>query len=273
MQHHEPNHIPLAHRFFYALASLTWVAWAMIGLFSGHMFLMISKKGPIQFSGVPAFIFCVAVLLSAVGMSVAIFDHYDKRNNEKTYAAIKCGFFWCAAIVFVAAIVVGLLERAGQLPWSDGNLGLLSVQQLHHPPGIQAVSKLLLPYKEVFSKVGWISFACLLIIGLLMKFLKAEENNTQSDWGWLIMPILMLATGSFVLYLLATHASWVENTLPGLKMSAPTARHKLAWVYSMLISSLGVAILTASAICLGLASKFGLLSDKDKLGKKPFPDY
>lgn len=248
------------------------MAWALIGLFSGHMFLLISKKGPIQFSGIPAFIFCVAVLLSAVGMAVAIFDHYDKRNNEKTYAAVKRGFFWCAAIVFSVALGVGLMERMGRLPWTDGNLGLLSVQQLHNPPGIKAISKLLLPYKETFSKVGWTSFACLMLIGLVMKFLKVDEHNAQSDWGWLIMPILMLAAGSLVLYLLATHASWVENTPPGLKMSAPTARHKLAWIYSMLISSLGVAILTASAVCLGLASKLGLLSDKDRLGKKPFPD-
>jgi len=44
-----PNHVPLIARTLYALVSLTWIGWAMIGLLSGHMFVLLSKRGPIQF--------------------------------------------------------------------------------------------------------------------------------------------------------------------------------------------------------------------------------
>ena len=94
-----PNDVPLSHRILYGLISLTWVGWAMIGLLSGHMFFLVSKRGAIHFSGVPAMLFSAAVVACAIACVVTIVDHYDRRDNEESYRRVRRRA-WLTAMVF-----------------------------------------------------------------------------------------------------------------------------------------------------------------------------
>ena len=43
-----------------AIAALTWGAWALIGLLSGHMYVLLSRRGSIHLSGTAAILFAAA---------------------------------------------------------------------------------------------------------------------------------------------------------------------------------------------------------------------
>jgi hypothetical protein len=92
-----PNNVPRRLRILYGLISLTWVGWAVIGLLSGHMFWLVSRHGPVHFSGVPALLFCAAVMACAAAFAVSIVDHYDKRDNEDAYRRTR-RWIWLAAL-------------------------------------------------------------------------------------------------------------------------------------------------------------------------------
>jgi hypothetical protein len=236
---HTPNYVPLGLRLIYSLVSVTWLSWAMIGLLSGHMFFLVSRKGPIHFTGIPALMFSGAVLASAAACAIAIVDHYDRRDNEDAYKRFRRWLWWSAAGLFLIACIIGFAERADVLPYSDGRVGLLSTASLKSLLLSKWLANKLGPHKSTLDTWALLSgiwcFAGLLIMAKL-GFIKEGDPPRPGAvfvmFAFFVLPALSL----FTLYLIyALAAGDLPSRAP---LSEEELRSQLAWMQSMLVTCL-----------------------------------
>lgn len=237
-----PNRIRLAARIAYGLMALTWVAWALIGLLSGHMFLLISKRGPIHLSGVPAILLSLAVVASAAACAVAIVDHYDRRDNEHAYRKARRNFWYSAAGLLVLSALIGLAERTGLLPYSDGRLGLLSTTALQSQLSSGWLSAKLAPHRQSIEQWSLILFvACLAGCSICSKLgLLNNDRTTRSNVVALLLIVVLVgpAVAAFALNLLMTLAS--GSIASGRPLAEDALRAQIAWLQTMLLGAMSL---------------------------------
>ncbi len=258
-----PNHVPKGGRILYALLGLTWATWAMIGLLSGHMFLLVSKRGPIHFSGVPAVLFSLAVMASAATFAVAIVDHYDKRDNEEAYGRMRRRLWWAAAGLLCMAAVVGLAERIDLLPYTSSTLGLLSTQGLQNLLASSWLSDLLTPHRASIEKWSIILLLwCFAGTFVLQKLGLMRSHDSTPRPGLAVFVILFLvgpAVTAFTLSLVATLAS---GSFPSHQpLSDESLRAQLAWIHSMLLTAVSLLAVMGLAVVVGFLRILGVLPE------------
>lgn len=81
---HYPNHIsgPLRRR--HILQSLLIFLYAILGLYAGKLSLRV-KAHTFTFEGVSALVLVAAMFMAALNLLSIVLDHYDKRDNERSY--------------------------------------------------------------------------------------------------------------------------------------------------------------------------------------------
>lgn len=236
---HSPNHIPLGMRLISAVVALTWTGWALIGLLSGHMFLLISRRGPIQFSGIPAWLFSAAVMASAVACAVVILDHYDRRKNEASYQRTRRRLWWTALLFFCLAAGVGCAERSGWLPYTDGRIGLLSTDQLRSLLASPSIHGLLSPYAEALDRWALILMLWFLFGGLALKKLGLLKDGVPLSPGVGAFLLVFLVSPALLSFTLALMSMLTSGYLPsGEAVSEDQIRARLAFFQSMLLTCL-----------------------------------
>lgn len=258
-----PNHLPVGLRLFYAVVSLTWIGWSVVGLLSGHMFFLLSRRGPVHFSGIPAVLFSAAVLMSAFACCVAIVDHYDKRDNESSYKSARRWLWGIAAACLFVSAAVGCAERIDVLPFTDGRVGLLSTTELQTLLASSWLNELLAPRSAELQRWSLILMACCISGALLLTKLGLLKRDAPMGTGVALFVVVILvgpALTSFTLVVL----SWLvagEPASPGLSEEA--FRSQLAWLHSMLLACLGsLAVLLLALVALVLRA-IGLLPAPD----------
>lgn len=244
-----PNIVPLGSRLLYGLVSLTWVGWAMIGLLSGHMFFIVSRRGPIHFSGVPAMLFSAAVVSSAAACAVSIIDHYDKRDNEEAYRSARRRMWLAALALFCLSGVVGLAERIDLLPYTDGRLGLLSTEALRSLLASRGLDEMLAPHRAALNK--W-SVVLLLwfVAGMgLLKMLGLADRGAKPRLSVALFTVVFLvgpALSAFTLHLLAYFVAGAPSSRP---YTDELLRARLAWMQSMLLVCVVMLVVLSVATC------------------------
>lgn len=226
----------------------------MIGLLSGHMFFLVSRRGPIHFTGVPALMFSGAVLASAAACAVAIVDHYDKRDNEEAYSRFRRWLWWSAVGLFLVACIVGFAERTDVLPYTDGRVGFLSTASLKSLLLSKWLANKLGPHKSTLDTWALLSgiwcFAGLFIMSKL-GLIKEGDSPRPGVVFVLFAFFVVPALGTFTLYLIyALAAGDLPSRTP---LSEEELRSQLAWMQSMLVaflSALSFSLLAIVAIAL-----------------------
>lgn len=258
-----PNHVPIGQRLFYAVVSLTWVGWSVVGLLSGHMFFLVSRRGLVHFSGVPALLFSAAVLASAVACFVAIIDHYDKRDNESSYKRARRWLWWTAAACLFVSAAVGCGERTDLLPFTDGRVGLLSTSGLQTLLASSWLNELLAPHSAALQRWSFISIACCISGLLVLTKLGLLKRDAPAGTGVALFVVVILVGPALTTFTLVV-LSWLvagEPAPPALSEEA--FRSQLAWLHSMLLACLGsLALLSLIFVALVLRA-MGLLPASD----------
>lgn len=251
---YSPNRVHVLVRLAHGFVTLTWTTWGVIGILSGHMFFLISRGGPIHFSGIPAFLFSAAVMACAATSVLAIADHYDRRNNEASYRRARKRVWWAAAALFLVAMLVGVAERIDVLPLTDGSVGLLSTIDLQRLLASQSISMKLSPYKDALY--AWslgLGAWCILGILLLSKLKVVREGEPASP-GVALFILTVLVGPALLSFTLALGASLVTGSLPSAQaMDDDSLRAQVAWMHSMFLACvsltgfwlLGVAVFVA----------------------------
>lgn len=256
-----PNYVPLGLRLIYSIVSVTWLGWAMIGLLSGHMFFLVSRRGSIHFTGIPALMFSGAVLASAAACAIAIVDHYDQRDNEDAYRRLRCWLGCLAAGLFLVACVIGFAERTDVLPYTDGSVGLLSTASLKSLHLSKWLAYKLGPYKSTLDTWALLSgiwcFAGIVIMSKLGLIKKGGPPRLGVAFVTLVVFVLP-ALSSFTLRLI--YALAVGDLPSRASLSDEALRSHLAWMQSMLVTCLAalsfslVALVTIALRAVGMGS-------------------
>ncbi len=257
---YSPNHVPLGARLSYALLSLTWVGWSLIGLLSGHTFFLISRRGPIHFSGVPAMLFSAAVMASSAACAVAIVDHYDKRDNEEAYVRMRRRLWWTALAFLCLAAAVGLAEHLDTLPYSDGRLGLLPTGGLKSLLAWPWLDKLLAPRKDALERWAVILlFWCMAGLFALSK-LGLMESGVPARPGVVFLLVFVVMGPALVTFTLALLATLTSGAFPSPHtLSDDAVRARVAWVQSMLLTCLSLSTFLVLLVCLLVLRAIGIL--------------
>lgn len=256
-EHYVPNRVPRVTRALYAIISLIWLGWALIGMLSGHMYFLISRGGPIHFSGIPALLFSMAVLAGAAACSVAIVDHHDRRDNEESYRRARRVLWWSALAGLGLALLVAAAETFSLLPYTAGDMGMLSVSDLKALLQSDWLSRVLSPHREALSYWLFVtSFGALVGLTLLKKL--GLLNEYQPRLVPVLMAALLLVTPALLLTL-GLIQSLVSGSAAASAANDEDARAQLAWTQSMLLMCMGFTSLGLLAVVIVFLRLTGLM--------------
>jgi hypothetical protein len=118
-----------------------------------------------------------------------------------------------------------------------------------------------IPYVVILETWALIAFLGLCGLGLLMKLFTKRYSKPPAWMVWLAFPTALAASVSFALALLATHTYWLDHLPKNLQPHEDLLKHKLAWMYSMLLTCMGAIAMLIMAFFIKIASKRGLLGN------------
>lgn len=109
---YKPNHISAKLRFWYIVMSLVFLTYGTLSVIFGEMYLPTKKGGPLVIHGFPMWFTYFAMLCAAANLTSIIVDHYDHRDNEKSYkkfavmTAKAGGFFFLISLVLLFLFIL-----------------------------------------------------------------------------------------------------------------------------------------------------------------------
>jgi len=65
----------------------------------------VRGSGSVELTGMPLLFFCVALVSSAINAALTVIDHYDKRDNEKSYKQMS--FYLNILSIFAIILAFG----------------------------------------------------------------------------------------------------------------------------------------------------------------------
>ena len=204
-----PNEVPLGTRLFHGVLVLTWAAWALVGLMSGHMYFVIGKGSALHFSGVAALVFCAAVLASAAACAIDILDHHDRRDNEAVYDRWRGRLWWAAVGAFGLACAIGLARHFALLDAELTPGGLLPASLLQRLLVSQTVAAWLAPHAGLLRQAAlWSTLVCVASIGLLkLSGRLKQDGQAHPVLGLALLLLLAAPLGAFTLMLVGDLAA------------------------------------------------------------------
>ncbi|MGE0332661.1 MAG: hypothetical protein AB7P37_18440 [Ramlibacter sp.] len=243
-------------RLFLAAAGLTWMGWALIGIVSGHMFFMISRAGPIHFAGIPALVFCCAVLAGAVAIILPILDHYDRRDNEAAYRDLRRWLWWAA----LSLVAVAMVSRCSPLAGGGQDAALLPPERLQKLLVSDRLDRLLRPWgSDLMLVMGLSSLAAVVNMGLA-RLVRTDWRSLPptSVFLWLNMLFVMIFTSSFFLMVLRSLAIGEFSQASG---GGEALSFQIAWMHSLLLASGAVVVFIMLALAIKVCRHLGMVTD------------
>lgn len=98
-----PNEIPKKQRIGLLVFSTLISGYALVGVWRDDLFIF-SRRGGAHFHGVSAWLAAGCLLAFSVSMLSTVVDHYDKRNNERSYQRFRGRMQIAACALGLAAI-------------------------------------------------------------------------------------------------------------------------------------------------------------------------
>jgi hypothetical protein len=109
---YEPNVIPLITRIFYVAAALAVFAYGAYGVVVDDLFLPAKRSDGMHLHGVAAWLAFAAIACMAANLLSVVADHFDKRDNERSYRRFARITSWAGWICFGLSLVIYLMQRA-----------------------------------------------------------------------------------------------------------------------------------------------------------------
>lgn len=100
-----PNSIKRSTRIQHGLASCALLAYAVYSIWMDDFFIPAKRGGGTHLHGLSAWLMFGAACCAVVNMVSVVIDHYDRRNNELTYAHVAAATQWLGWTFFLAALV------------------------------------------------------------------------------------------------------------------------------------------------------------------------
>lgn len=105
-----PNSIKPSTRIQHGLASCALLAYAVYAVWIDDFFIPAKGGGGIHLHGLSAWLMFGAVCCAVVNLVSVVIDHYDRRNNELSYAHVAAATQWLGWTFFLAALVKDFVD-------------------------------------------------------------------------------------------------------------------------------------------------------------------
>lgn len=109
---YKPNRIPLEERIASILLLIIILLYGTVGVLVDDIFIPGKRAGQgSHFHGILAWMLYIAILCAIANMRSVVFDHYDKRNNEKNYHRFAAVTKTVGGIIFLIVMVLSIFIR------------------------------------------------------------------------------------------------------------------------------------------------------------------
>lgn len=260
---HVPNRISPGSRLLLGWLAAVWGLWSLIGMLSGHMFVMIGLPLHVDelplgvmlhFDGWAAGLGAVGALLASTLCALIIVDHHDRRDNEATYNTVYWWLFRTALLLEVAAFVCNIVAPLVVADAQRQFAGLIHAQRLRTLFKSEFVTAWLEPHQVLLVKGG----GGALFIGVLawgvFKGLQAQNKGRAARWFDALASASLLPAFTFgLLWLVLQFAS-----------DAISPRNLVNWELAADYAFEASVLLVCGAAWVGLALRAGY-----KLKRRP----
>lgn len=232
--------------FFYMVCIGVLVAWALVGIATGHAYLQYWRAPPADFDGWAAIAFSTALLFAATGMSLRLVNGSAGKGEWKTSSYL----FLASASMAVGAIACELMPCLLGFSVSTSYTGLVAEKALRQTLNVPFVANWAagnLPV--VFS---WLKLSCvvLIVLALVFKVLGVSKESAQKHP--VVASAFYLAFGiPFLAWVSLELVQYIFGTLPTVSMKALDSFQSRA---SLMLSALLVTIgMWSFALLAGMA--------------------
>jgi hypothetical protein len=199
MHLHRPNSFPRGLRIFLGFSTGILLLLAAAGLATGYTYLP-GKRGGVLLSGLPTLVLCACLLSVCAACILLIADHYDRRPNERSYAAARRACLKTSVGLLLLAPLVELallsLSIAGvHTPTFQG----LASSETFHSPSLSRYVHYIDPVLDRGWLIGLVSVSLLGIALTLDKYVRDAPRRLVAcllGAGLLGVSSLMLASAT-----------------------------------------------------------------------------
>lgn len=239
-------------RVLYGIMACTLVAWAAIGLLTGHMYVLAgSGRGglaAVPFRGVAAWLFSAGVLAIASRFVLDAMDYFGRCDSEQAQHWVNQGIYLVAGALLIGAFLVKY----------GGPDKFISAYALASPEGLLKAARLnwfrsWVP-RDVMVVMCGTAVAALCFLGIF--FLNLFYPPTPGNGGSHKERAVILAAagvgaaaGLILLGLVAVSSGSSPGTPPGNQLAG------ISLVYSMMVACAGGASLLIWGACTALFAK------------------
>ena len=199
MHLHRPNSFPRSLRIFLGFSTGILLLLIAAGLATGYTYLP-GKRGGVFLSGLPTLVLCACLLSACAACILLIADHYDRLQNEGSYAVARRACLKTSLGLFLLAPLVELvllsLSIAGvHTPTFQG----LASGETFHSPSLSRYVHYIDPVLDRGWLIGLVSMSLLGIAMAIDKYVRDAPKRLIAcllGTGMLGLSSLMLASAT-----------------------------------------------------------------------------
>lgn len=105
-----PNHIPIEQRRQNICFSIALFAYGTYGIWVNDLYLPGKRSRGIHLHDVPAWVMYGAIICACLVMLSVVVDHYDHRNNERSYTFFAGLFTYLGWGFFILSLGMALIR-------------------------------------------------------------------------------------------------------------------------------------------------------------------
>lgn len=107
-----PNQIPKSTRIFNAFVAVLITSYGGYGIWVNELWVPWNRRVSVTLVGFPLLLMFIAIVCAVIFLVTEIIDHYDTRDNERTYNKVARTFKYLGVVLFVTAFFLGKVSSA-----------------------------------------------------------------------------------------------------------------------------------------------------------------
>lgn len=222
--------------FFYMVCIGVLVAWALVGIATGHAYLQYWRAPPADFDGWAAIAFSTALLFAATGMSERLVNGGAGKGEWKTSSYLFLAATLMAGSAIACERMPHLLGFSASTPYT-GLVTEEALRQTLNAPFVASWAAGKLPV--VFS---WLKSSCVVLIGLALVFKVLGISKESAQKHPAVASTFYLGFGlPFLAWISLELVQYVFGTLPTESIKAlDSFQSRASLMLSMLLVIIGV---------------------------------
>lgn len=227
---HQPQATFQSRPFFYLMCVGILVAWAVVGIATGHTYLMYWRAAPADFDGWAAVAFSMALLVAAIAMSLRMVRGRPGKGEWRASSFMFLISVTLVAVAMACELAPRVLGASAPAQFT-GLVAEGSLRSLLNASWVAAFAAGALP--AVFS---WLKTSCIVLVGLAIVFkIFGVTKKSVGDHPVLAAALYLVFGFPFLAWISLELIQYVFGILPSAHAKPSDSFHAMA---SLMLSAL-----------------------------------